>query len=129
MLLVRAKKTRHLLQFVYFHWNLNRLVAHNFEKDNFLEAYSTDNKFDTICLSETYLDSSILSNNDGLVIKGYKLVRDDHPGNIKKDVVCAYIRKALLMRCLFDTYLKKCLILEACINNKKRVCNIIVQDT
>ena len=129
MLLVRAEKTRYLLQFVYLHWNLNRLVAHNFEKVNFLEAYSTDNKFDTIYLSETYLDSSILSNNDGLVIKGCKLVRDDHPGNIKKDVVCAYIRETLLMRCLFDTYLKKCLILEACINNKKRVCNIIVQDT
>ena len=66
------------------HWNLNSIAAHNFEKVNLLEACNTVNKFDIICLSETYLDSSILSDNDNLVIKGCKLVRDYHLDDIKK---------------------------------------------
>ena len=41
------------------HWNLNSMTAHNFKKINLLEAYNTINKFDVICLSESYLDSSI----------------------------------------------------------------------
>ena len=94
------------------HWNLNSITAHNFEKVNLLEAYNTVNKFDRICLSETYLDFSILSDNDNLVIKGY------HPDDIKRGGVCAYIRESLA-RCLFNSYLKECLILEVCINNKK----------
>ena len=94
------------------HSNLDRLVAHNFEKVDLLEAYSTVNKLDIICLSETYLDSFILSDSDNLVIKCYELVKDDHPDNIKRDGVCAYIRETLSVRCLFNTYFKKCLILE-----------------
>ena len=49
------------------------MTAHNFEKINLLEAYNTINKFDVICLSESYLDSSIASDNDNLNIKGYNL--------------------------------------------------------
>ena len=40
-------------------WNLSSAAARNFEKVNLFEAYNTANKFDIICLSETYLDSSI----------------------------------------------------------------------
>ena len=101
------------------HWNLNCTAAHNFEKLNLLEAYNTVNKFDIICLLEKYLDSSILSDNYNSVIKGYKLARDDHPDDIKRGGVCAYIRELLPVRCLFNTYLKEYLILEVCINSKK----------
>ena len=38
---------------------------------------------DVICLLETYLDSSIKSDNDNLEIPGYNLVRSDHPSNNK----------------------------------------------
>ena len=55
------------------HWNLNSMTAQNFEKINLFEAYNTINKFDVICLSESYLDSSIASDNDDLNIKGYNL--------------------------------------------------------
>ena len=55
------------------------MTAHNFEKINLLEAYITINKFDVICLSESYLDSCIASDNDNLNIKGYNLYRADHP--------------------------------------------------
>ena len=101
------------------HWNLNSMTAHNFEKINLLEAYNTINKFDVICLSESYLDSSIASDNDNLNIKGYNLYRADHPNNVKRGDVCAYIRESLPVRCLSNAYLQECLILEISINNKK----------
>ena len=63
------------------HWNLNRLSAHNFSKLTQLKAYNAIYKHDFICLSETYLDSSIPDN--ALDIEGYRLVRADHPNNIK----------------------------------------------
>ena len=41
------------------HWNLNSITPHNFIKLSLLRAYISINKIDIICLSETYLDSSI----------------------------------------------------------------------
>ena len=48
------------------HWSLNSISAHNFIKLTLLRAYISVNKIDIICLSETYLDSSISSDNDNL---------------------------------------------------------------
>ena len=87
------------------HWNLNSMAAHNFEKRNLLEVYNTINKFDNICLSESYLDSSIASDNNDLSTKGYKLYRADYPNNIKRDGVHAYIMEWVPVRCLSNTYL------------------------
>ena len=61
------------------HWNLNSLTSHNCEKVNLLEVYNAVTKFDIICLSESFLDSSILTENNNLTINGYKMVRADHP--------------------------------------------------
>ena len=44
--------------------------------------------FDMICLSESYLDSSVSSDNNNLYIKDFKLVRADHPVNVEKGGVC-----------------------------------------
>ena len=95
------------------------MTAHNFEKINLLKAYNTINKFDVICLSESYLDSSIASDNDDLNIKRYNLYRADHPNNVKRGALCAYIRGSLLVRYLSNAYLQECLILEISVNNKK----------
>ena len=86
-----------------FHWNLNIIAAHNFKKVNLLEAYNTVNTFDIVYLSETDLDSSIFFDDDNLVSKVYELVRDDHPANIKRGGVCAYIRQSLPVRCLVNS--------------------------
>ena len=48
------------------HWNLNSLVAHNFTKVALLKAYLSVRKFDVFCISETYLNSSILEDGDSL---------------------------------------------------------------
>ena len=95
------------------------MTAGNFEKINLLEVYNTSNKFNVICLSESYLDSSVASDNDDLNIIGYNLYTADHPKNVKRGGVCVYIRESLPVRCLSNTYLQECLILEISINNKK----------
>ena len=68
-------KTNSSCKFSVCHWNLNSLAAHNFEKVGLLEAFNTINKFDIICVSESYLDSTFLSDSEGINIKSYKLVR------------------------------------------------------
>ena len=53
------------------HWNLNGITANNFAKVNVLQAYNSIHYFYLICLSESYLDSSVSSDNDNLYIKDY----------------------------------------------------------
>ena len=53
-----------------------------------------------IGLSESDLDSLVSSDNDNLNINGFKLVRDDHPGNVKIGCVCVYFSESLPARCL-----------------------------
>ena len=72
-----------------------------------------------IFFSEFYLDSSASSNNDNLYIKKYKLVRADHPKNVKRGAACVYLKKSLPVSCLPNPYLKECLIFEVSINNRR----------
>ena len=62
------------------HWNVNSILAHN--KLSLITVYNTVQKFDVICVSETYLNSSV--NENLLLIPGYHLLRADHPDNLKK---------------------------------------------
>ena len=82
-----------------------------------------------ICLLESHLDASESSDNDNLNINGYKLVRADHPRNVKRGGVCVYFKQSLPVRCLPNSYLKECLIIEVSINSKKRLCCFIVPVT
>ena len=50
------------------HWNFNSISAHNFIKVSLLKTFIATNKLDVICLSETYLDSSISNDDDNLEI-------------------------------------------------------------
>ena len=72
------------------HWNLNSLSAHNFSKLTQLKAYISVYKLDFICLSETYLDSSIP--NSLLEIEEYNLIRSDHSYDTKRGGVCNYFK-------------------------------------
>ena len=66
------------------HWNLNSPSAHNYVKLSLLRVYLAFHKFDIICLSETYLNSSNSPDDETLEISGYNLVRSDHPLNSKR---------------------------------------------
>ena len=67
---------------------------------------------DIICLSETYLDSSIQSDNDNLEIPGYNLVRSDYPSNNKRGGVCIYCKASLPLRVIIICFLQECITLE-----------------
>ena len=92
------------------HWNLNSLSAHNFSKLTQLKAYISIHKHDFICLSETYLDSSI---PDSLLeIDRYNLIHSDHPNDIKRGGVCIYFKEIFPVRVINIPYLKETLLLE-----------------
>ena len=84
-----------LLFFLCFsicHWNLNNISSHNYSKLFLLKAYIIFHKFNIICLSETYLDSTTSIDDDKLQIPGHILIRFDYPSNIKCGVACIYHR-------------------------------------
>ena len=99
------------------HWNLNSLCAHNFSKVTQLKAYNSLYKHDFVCLSETYLDSSIT--DEEVKIKDYKLIGADHPDHIKRGGVCIYHNESLPVQEIKLSYFKKALLLEMDYNNTK----------
>ena len=105
------------------HWNLNSLSAHNFTKLTQLKAYNSICKYDFICLSQTYLDSSTPDNL--IEIEGYKLIRADHSDNIKRGRVCIYYKESLPVRVISTLYFNEALLLEMSYNNKKVMVSVI----
>ena len=73
------------------HWNVNSILVHN--KLSLVIGYNTVQKFDVICISETYLKASV--NENLLLIPGYHLLSADHHDNLKKDGVCLYYKQNL----------------------------------
>ena len=63
------------VNFSICHWNLNTISAHNFIKISLLRVYVSTHNFNILCLSETYLDSIISSNDNNLTIPGYDLYK------------------------------------------------------
>ena len=55
----------------FCHWNLNGLAAHDFVKMLLREAFIKIHNFDIICLSETFLDSSIEMSDGWINIDDY----------------------------------------------------------
>ena len=47
-------------------------------------AFNSIHEYDFICISETYLDSSVQSDDRDISITGYNLIRADHPCNNKR---------------------------------------------
>ena len=112
-------KTNPSCKFSVFHWNLNGLASHNFEKVELLEAFNAINKFNIICVSESYLDSMFSSHNEDINIKGCQLVMANHNNNIRRGGVCAYFTESLPVRVVPNHHLSECLILEVNLKNKK----------
>ena len=88
-----------------------------------LKAFIAIHKFDIICLSETYLDSSTTSDDENLAISGYKLIRSDHPSSNKRGGVCISHKNLLSLRVFLIPYLQECINFELKIGGK--TCNFI----
>ena len=54
-----------------------------------------------------------------IAIEGYKLIRTDHPVNIKRGGVCIYYKETLPVRVISTPYFKEALLLEMNHNNEK----------
>ena len=94
------------------HWNLNSISAHNFIKLSLLKPYIAIHKFDVVCLSETYLNTSISNDDDSLEVPGYNLFRADHPSNTKRGGVCIYYRNSLPLNILGIHYLQEYIFVQ-----------------
>ena len=78
------------------HWNVNSIPFHNFQKITVLEGFVASHKFDIICISETFLNSTYEDND--LNLNGYSLLWADHPSNAKKGGVCIYYKETLELK-------------------------------
>ena len=95
------------------HWNLDGLMAHNFIKVSLLQTLAVTNDYDIICLTESFLDSSIENNDDPKSIPEYNLLRPDHPSNTKRASVCIYYKDHLHIIKRTDLcHLYECLVIE-----------------
>ena len=110
-------KTKSCQSFSVCHRNLNKICAHNFSKMSLLQAYNAVHKYDIICLSETYLNSSVPYDDGNLEIPGYNLIRTDHQSEDKRGGVCIYYKNTLHLK-LLDIH-----ILQECINFKIKIEN------
>ena len=105
--------------FTCCHWNINSLAANNMLKLSSIAAYNSIHKYDFICISETYLDSSVQSDDRDISINGYNLIRADLPSNNKRGGVCIYYRESLAVQLVKTNYLNQCLLCEISFNNEK----------
>ena len=93
-----------------------------------LEAYNTVHKYDFICISETYFNYSIESEDDDLRINGYKLIRMDHPLNTNRGGVCMYYKESLVVKMINISDIQELLLCEVMIDNI-RGCTALVYRT
>ena len=79
------------------HWNLDNIPAYNFFE--IFSAYNSLYEVDIICLSEIYLDSSILS-------------QFLNPSDVVRVGVCVCYKNHLPLKLLNINYLQECIIFE-----------------
>ena len=106
------------------HQNLNRLIARSFAKVSLLTAYLSVNKFDIVCLSEIFLNSEILTDDETLEIPGYNITWFNHLSNIKRGGVCVYYKTSLALHVLDIKYLQECINLELIIGHQVKLITI-----
>ena len=99
------------------HWNVNSILAHN--KLTLLEAYNTVHQYDILCISETYLDSSVSDDDTTLSLLGYNLAPSGHPGNVKRGGVCLYYKEKLSLRMINVSFLSQCVLCEVTLQRQK----------
>ena len=103
------------------HWNVNSISAHKTIKKSLIEAYNSNHRYDFICISETYLDSSVPADDKELAMEDYNLIRADHPNNVKKGGVCIYYKESIAVQVIDISYLSECILCEVTVDNKKKL--------
>ena len=102
------------------HWNLNSVWVDEFAKIAQITAFLNVHKFDIFCIGESFLDSSIETDDSRLKIDNYELLRSDHPSNSKMGGVCLYHRDHISVRERPElSSLDECLVCEVSSGTKK----------
>ena len=78
---------------------------------------------DIICLSQTYLDSSVPVGDDNLQIPGYSSVSANHSSNTKRRWVLIYHKNFLLIKLIDVKYLHESLHFE--LRTGKKICKFL----
>ena len=97
---------RRISRFLCCHWNVNSILA--LDKSSLIKSYNTVQKYNIICISETFLDLS--ANESSLLIPGHHLVRAGHPNNLKKRAVCVYFKGDFSLRQVETSYFSQCIL-------------------
>ena len=84
-----------------------------------LKAYNIAHKYDAICISESYLDSTVLLDDNSLSLNGYNLTRTDHPDNVKRGGVCMYYKEVLSLKIISTSYFGQYLLCDVTFQNQK----------
>ena len=92
------------------HWNVNSLLAHDSEKLSVIEAYNSVYKYDFVCTFETFLNSSILGDSEDVQLKGYKLIKPNHPFDLRRGGVCIHYRESLAVEVINTLFLTECIL-------------------
>ena len=90
-----------------------------------MKAYNSVYKYDFLCISETFLNSSFESNVKDLMIEGYNLIRSDHPSNTKRGGACIYYKESLAVRIVNIISLTEYLVCEVKMQNKERYVAVV----
>ena len=97
--------------FSCFHWNVNSILAHN--KLSLLEAYNTVHKYDILCISETYLDSSVSLDDITLSLPVIILF------NLIILAICLYYKENLSLISINVPFLSQCVLCEVTLQIRK----------
>ena len=94
------------------------LSEHARDKFSLLEAHNTIHKH-ILCISETYLVSSVSVDDTTFSLPGYNLVQPDHPSNIEKGCICLYYKENLSLRSINVPFLPQCVLCEVTFQSQK----------
>ena len=80
-------------------------------------------KFDIVCISESYLNSDTSSSDGKLNISGYNMSCTDHPSGNRRGGVCIYYKESLPIKILNINYLQE----RSCFDQKigSKLCTIV----
>ena len=96
-------------------WKQSNCLQHT--EISLLETYNTVHKHNFICVSATYFDSLVESDDDDLRINGYELIPTDHPLNTKRGDVCINYKESLAVKMINISYFQECLFCKVIIKN------------
>ena len=69
----------------------NSILAHN--KLSLLATYHAINQYHILCISDTYLGSSVSVDENILSLQGYNLLRSYHLDDVKREGICMYFEE------------------------------------